>query len=136
MDPRIGQRGAGRNKRQLAFHEAGKFQAEAQRLRMKVQLEKLQSEISSIARKTGISSATQLAKLVPKGQKTDKVPGTFLPTLLNNCNFLVQFFLAIFPSTQFYGSVYRVRFLCTQIQVFPQYGSGFRIFFNTDPDPG
>jgi hypothetical protein len=37
-----------------------------------VQLEKLQSEISSIARKTGISSATQLAKLVPKGQKADK----------------------------------------------------------------
>lgn len=74
LDPRIGQRGAARNKRQLAFHDAGKFQAEAQRLRMKVQLEKLQSEISSIARKTGISSATQLAKLVPKGQKADKVP--------------------------------------------------------------
>jgi U4/U6 small nuclear ribonucleoprotein PRP3 len=74
LDPRIGQRSSVRNKRMLAFHEAGKFQAEAQRLRMKVQLEKLQSEISSIARKTGISSATQLAKLVPKGQKADKVP--------------------------------------------------------------
>lgn len=74
LDPRIGQRSAARNKRQLAFHEAGKFQAEAQRIRMKVQLERLQSEISSIARKTGISSATQLAKLVPKGQKADKVP--------------------------------------------------------------
>jgi len=36
QDPRIGQRGAVRNKRALAFHEAGKFQAEAQRLRMKV----------------------------------------------------------------------------------------------------
>ncbi len=36
LDPRIGQRGAVRNKRALAFHEAGKFQAEAQRLRMKV----------------------------------------------------------------------------------------------------
>jgi len=34
----------------MEFHEAGKFQAEAQRMRMKAQLEKLQSEISSIAR--------------------------------------------------------------------------------------
>ena len=82
LDPRIGQRGAVRNKRQLAFHEAGKFQAEAQRLRMKAQLEKLQSEISSIARKTGISSATQLAKLVPKGQKADKVRSVYCTTVL------------------------------------------------------
>jgi len=67
LDPRIGQRGAVRTKRIFAFHEAGKFQAEGKRDRMKIQLEKLQSEISSIARKTGISSATQLAKLVPKG---------------------------------------------------------------------
>jgi len=74
LDPRIGQRSAVRQRRELAFHEAGKFQAEAQRLRMKGQLEKLQSEISSIARKTGISSATQLAKLVPKGAKQDKEP--------------------------------------------------------------
>ena len=39
-----------RYKRVMEFHEAGKFQAEAQRMRMKAQLEKLQSEISSIAR--------------------------------------------------------------------------------------
>jgi len=73
-DPRIGQRGAVRARRQFTFHEAGKFQAEAQRTRMKNQLEKLQSEISSIARKTGISSATQLAKLVPKGTQQDSEP--------------------------------------------------------------
>ena len=29
-------------------------------------------DISSIARKTGISSATQLAKLVPKGEKGER----------------------------------------------------------------
>merc|ERR1719308_601386 len=58
----------------MKFHDAGKFQAEAQRLRMKTQLEKLQSDISCIARKTGISSATQLAKLVPKGGQVGKVP--------------------------------------------------------------
>lgn len=74
FDPRVGMRGATRAKRVMKFHDAGKFQAEAQRLRMKTQLEKLQSEISSIARKTGISSATQLAKLVPKGGQVDKVP--------------------------------------------------------------
>jgi len=74
FDPRVGMKGATRAKRIMKFHDAGKFQAEAQRLRMKTQLEKLQSEISSIARKTGISSATQLAKLVPKGGHLDKVP--------------------------------------------------------------
>merc|ERR1719495_2311449 len=73
-DPRVGLRGATRAKRVMKFHDAGKFQAEAQRLRMKTQLEKLQSDISSIARKTGISSATQLAKLVPKGGQVGKVP--------------------------------------------------------------
>ena len=35
-------------------------------MRMKAQLEKLQADISSVARRTGITSATQLAKLVPK----------------------------------------------------------------------
>jgi len=74
FDPRVGMKGATRFKRIMKFHDAGKFQAEAQRLRMKTQLEKLQSEISSVARKTGISSATQLAKLVPKGGQMDKVP--------------------------------------------------------------
>jgi len=74
IDPRVGQRGPSRTKRVMKFHDAGVFQAEAQRLRMKTQLEKLQSEISSKARKTGISSATQLAKLVPKGGTVDKVP--------------------------------------------------------------
>jgi len=73
QDPRIGQRGATRSRRIMKFHDAGKFQEEAKRLRMKTQLEKLQSEISSIARKTGISSATQLAKLVPKGGLADRV---------------------------------------------------------------
>jgi len=74
LDPRIGQRGSMRQSRKLIFHEAGKFQAEAQRIRMKTQLEKLQSEISVNARKTGITSATQLAKLVPKGPAHEKEP--------------------------------------------------------------
>jgi len=72
VDARIAQKTAGRAKRSMVFHDAGKFQDEANRLRMKAQLEKLQYDISSIARKTGISSATQLAKLVPKGEKGEK----------------------------------------------------------------
>jgi len=72
VDSRIAQKTAGRAKRSMVFHDAGKFQDEANRLRMKAQLEKLQYDISSIARKTGISSATQLAKLVPKGEKGER----------------------------------------------------------------
>ncbi|KAJ8983033.1 hypothetical protein NQ317_014330 [Molorchus minor] len=51
IDPRIGLKPAVRNKRALRFHEPGKFQQLAERLRMKAQLEKLQNEISQIAKK-------------------------------------------------------------------------------------
>ena len=47
---------------------------EGKRLRMKAQLEMLQTDISTIARKTGITSATQLAKLVPKDADKGRVP--------------------------------------------------------------
>ncbi|XP_011633950.1 U4/U6 small nuclear ribonucleoprotein Prp3 [Pogonomyrmex barbatus] len=66
FDNRIGVKPAMRNKRALKFHEPGKFQQLAERMRMKTQLEKLQNEISQIARKTGISSATKLALIAPK----------------------------------------------------------------------
>uniref|UniRef100_A0A182RJ86 Uncharacterized protein n=1 Tax=Anopheles funestus TaxID=62324 RepID=A0A182RJ86_ANOFN len=65
-DDRIVLKPALRIKRSLRFHEPGKFQLLAERLRMKAQLEKLQNEISQIARKTGISSATKLALIAPK----------------------------------------------------------------------
>ena len=51
------------------FNEPGKYIKEGARMRMKAQLERLQADISTIARKTGIQSATQLAKLVPKGDE-------------------------------------------------------------------
>ncbi|XP_063992231.1 U4/U6 small nuclear ribonucleoprotein Prp3 isoform X2 [Diachasmimorpha longicaudata] len=66
FDTRIGVKAAARSKRALKFHEPGKFQQQADRIRMKAQLEKLQNEISQIARKTGISSATKLALIAPK----------------------------------------------------------------------
>lgn len=65
-DERIMAKPAVRGKRSLRFHEPGKFQQMGERMRMKAQLEKLQNEISQIARKTGISSATKLALIAPK----------------------------------------------------------------------
>lgn len=75
FDDRIMAKSAVRNKRLLRFHEPGKFQQQAERMRMKAQLEKLQNEISQIARKTGISSATKLALIAPKQDShADDVP--------------------------------------------------------------
>lgn len=74
-DERLVIKPAVRNKRALRFHEPGKFQQMAERMRMKAQLEKLQNEISQIARKTGISSATKLALIAPKQDLySDEVP--------------------------------------------------------------
>ena len=70
FDPRVAAKSAVRTKRAgFAFNEPGKYIKEGQRMRMKAQLERLQADISTIARKTGIQSATQLAKLVPKGDE-------------------------------------------------------------------
>lgn len=66
FDDRITIKPTIRTKRTLRFHEPGKFQQIAEKMRMKAQLEKLQNEISQIARKTGISSATKLALIAPK----------------------------------------------------------------------
>jgi len=74
FDDRIAQKPTVRNKRTLRFHEPGKFQQLAERMRMKSQLERLQNEISQIARKTGISSATKLALIAPKQDMPDDVP--------------------------------------------------------------
>lgn len=74
VDERVPTKAPVRLKRALKFHEPGKFKQMAERFRMKAQLEKLQSEISQIARKTGISSATKLALLAAEAPDADKVP--------------------------------------------------------------
>lgn len=75
FDTRIGVKSAVRVKRALKFHEPGKFQQIADRIRVKAQLEKLQNEISQIARKTGISSATKLALIAPTTEaQNEEVP--------------------------------------------------------------
>ena len=75
FDNRVAMKGASRPKRTtFSFVEPGDFVREGNRLRMKAQLEKLQAEISTASRKTGISSATQLAKLVPKDDTKSSTP--------------------------------------------------------------
>ncbi|XP_048003200.1 U4/U6 small nuclear ribonucleoprotein Prp3 [Leguminivora glycinivorella] len=74
VDPRVTVKPPTRTRRALRFHEPGKFRQQAERLRMKAQLEKLQNEISQIARKTGISSATKLALLASDKTDSDSVP--------------------------------------------------------------
>jgi len=75
FDGRVAIKGASRQARpSFNFVEPGQYQREGQRIRMKAQLERLQAEISTISRKTGITSAIQLAKLVPKSDTKSSEP--------------------------------------------------------------
>ncbi|XP_078735424.1 U4/U6 small nuclear ribonucleoprotein Prp3 [Lampetra fluviatilis] len=74
-DPRVPAEVASRPRRHFRFHDKGRFEKIAQRIRCKAQLEKLQSEIAQAAKKTGIQSATKLALIAPKKeQQDDEVP--------------------------------------------------------------
>ncbi|XP_034030593.1 U4/U6 small nuclear ribonucleoprotein Prp3 isoform X1 [Thalassophryne amazonica] len=57
---------AQRPRRTFKFHEQGRFEKIAQRIRTKAQLEKLQNEIAQAAKKTGIQASTKLALIAPK----------------------------------------------------------------------
>ncbi|TRZ16730.1 hypothetical protein HGM15179_010379 [Zosterops borbonicus] len=75
FDPRVSITPAQRRKRTFKFHEKGKFEKIAQRLRTKARLEKLQAEISQAARKTGIHTSTKLALITPKKElKEGEIP--------------------------------------------------------------
>uniref|UniRef100_A0A8C1CUX4 U4/U6 small nuclear ribonucleoprotein Prp3 n=1 Tax=Cyprinus carpio carpio TaxID=630221 RepID=A0A8C1CUX4_CYPCA len=66
FDPRVAIIPAQRAKRGFRFHEQGRFEKIAQRIRTKAQLEKLQMEIAQAAKKTGIQASTKLALIAPK----------------------------------------------------------------------
>ncbi|XP_065430142.1 U4/U6 small nuclear ribonucleoprotein Prp3 isoform X3 [Chrysemys picta bellii] len=75
FDPRVSIASSQRQKRTFKFHDKGKFEKIAQRLRTKAQLEKLQAEISQAARKTGIHTSTKLALITPKKElKEGEIP--------------------------------------------------------------
>uniref|UniRef100_A0A673W0M9 U4/U6 small nuclear ribonucleoprotein Prp3 n=1 Tax=Salmo trutta TaxID=8032 RepID=A0A673W0M9_SALTR len=66
FDGRVNIAPAQRAKKGFKFHEQGRFEKIAQRIRTKAQLEKLQTEIAQAAKKTGIQASTKLALFAPK----------------------------------------------------------------------
>nr|AAT68119.1 U4/U6-associated splicing factor HPRP3 [Danio rerio] len=66
FDPRVALAPALKPKKGFRFHEQGRFEKIAQRIRTKAQLEKLQMEIAQAAKKTGIQASTKLALIAPK----------------------------------------------------------------------
>ena len=78
FDHRVSIRPTIRTRRAFRFHDPGHFVQVGQRERAKSRLEKLQSEISQIAKKTGISSAAKLAQLE---QREDKTSVDWVPTI-------------------------------------------------------
>ncbi|XP_062394074.1 U4/U6 small nuclear ribonucleoprotein Prp3 isoform X1 [Sardina pilchardus] len=66
FDHRVNILPAQRPRKGFKFHEQGRFEKIAQRIRTKAQLEKLQTEIAQAAKKTGIQASTKLALIAPK----------------------------------------------------------------------
>ncbi|KAK5599875.1 U4/U6 small nuclear ribonucleoprotein Prp3 [Crenichthys baileyi] len=66
FDQRVPITPAQRARRGFKFHEPGRFEKIAQRVRTKAQLERLQNEIAQAAKKTGIQASTKLALIAPK----------------------------------------------------------------------
>ncbi|XP_070767828.1 U4/U6 small nuclear ribonucleoprotein Prp3 [Enoplosus armatus] len=66
FDQRVFITPAQRPRRSFKFHDQGRFEKIAQRIRTKAQLERLQCEIAQAAKKTGIQASTKLALIAPK----------------------------------------------------------------------
>uniref|UniRef100_A0A8C5C9Y3 U4/U6 small nuclear ribonucleoprotein Prp3 n=1 Tax=Gadus morhua TaxID=8049 RepID=A0A8C5C9Y3_GADMO len=71
FDQRVNITPAQRARKGFKFHEQGRFEKIAQRIRTKAQLEKLQTEIAQAAKKTGIQASTKLALITPKKELGD-----------------------------------------------------------------
>lgn len=71
FDQRVTLTPAQRPRKGFKFHEQGRFEKIAQRIRTKAQLEKLQTEIAQAAKKTGIQASTKLALIAPKKELGD-----------------------------------------------------------------
>uniref|UniRef100_A0A8D3CAD1 U4/U6 small nuclear ribonucleoprotein Prp3 n=1 Tax=Scophthalmus maximus TaxID=52904 RepID=A0A8D3CAD1_SCOMX len=66
FDQRVSITPAQRARRGFKFHDQGRFEKIAQRIRTKAQLERLQCEIAQAAKKTGIQASTKLALIAPR----------------------------------------------------------------------
>uniref|UniRef100_A0A7N6C478 U4/U6 small nuclear ribonucleoprotein Prp3 n=1 Tax=Anabas testudineus TaxID=64144 RepID=A0A7N6C478_ANATE len=71
FDHRVSITSAQRARKGFKFHEQGRFEKIAQRIRTKAQLERLQNEIAQAAKKTGIQASTKLALIAPKKEIVD-----------------------------------------------------------------
>lgn len=71
FDQRVTITPAQRPRRGFKFHDQGRFEKIAQRIRTKAQLERLQNEIAQAAKKTGIQASTKLALIAPKKELGD-----------------------------------------------------------------
>uniref|UniRef100_A0A665U0Q0 U4/U6 small nuclear ribonucleoprotein Prp3 n=1 Tax=Echeneis naucrates TaxID=173247 RepID=A0A665U0Q0_ECHNA len=76
FDQRVFITPAQRPRRSFKFHDQGRFEKIAQRIRTKAQLERLQNEIAQAARKTGIQASTKLALIAPKKDLGEGEPVT------------------------------------------------------------
>ena len=74
-----------RNRRQFSFNEKGKYVEKANRERAKAKLEKLQAEISRIAKNTGIAVENKAGIIQPK---KFFVRNSSFPKIGNNLFFL------------------------------------------------
>uniref|UniRef100_H2UMH4 U4/U6 small nuclear ribonucleoprotein Prp3 n=1 Tax=Takifugu rubripes TaxID=31033 RepID=H2UMH4_TAKRU len=90
FDNRVTLNQAQRPRKGFKFHEQGRFEKIAQRIRTKAQLERLQNEISQAAKKTGIHASTKLALIAPKKEIEDgEIPNVewwdsfILPSYIN-----------------------------------------------------
>uniref|UniRef100_A0AAQ4RJM7 U4/U6 small nuclear ribonucleoprotein Prp3 n=1 Tax=Gasterosteus aculeatus aculeatus TaxID=481459 RepID=A0AAQ4RJM7_GASAC len=71
FDQRVSITPAQRLRRGFKFHDQGRFEKIAQRIRTKAQLERLQNEIAQAAKKTGIQASTKLALIAPRKEMGD-----------------------------------------------------------------
>ncbi|KAM9487837.1 U4/U6 small nuclear ribonucleoprotein Prp3 [Clarias gariepinus] len=104
FDPRMPALTPQRQRRMFKFHDKGRFEKIGQRIRTKVQLERLQMEIAQAAKKTGIQASTKLALIAPKKELGEgEVPSvewwdSFI--LPNNIEITVQ---TVFDNLEFHG---------------------------------
>ena len=74
FDPRVDLKPSIRQpRRNFKFHEPGKFETMAKKIKMKAQLDKLHGEISEAAKRTGIQAAVKLALVQPKVEHKEGV---------------------------------------------------------------